>query len=320
MLLVVSDKTLVEIAKRNVEKFDVVPLHYNMRKADNHMITNNMILKGLITAYTGGNIGVISNDITKIWNSDNINLYAIKRLCALNNFTIDYAKTLYKPEIPDNYKKVISDYINQKVPHFFIYAKNKDKNHVAVSNNSTMNRIAKAIIDKRLLIKNINVDDFDFKMLMNNSHRNTYNAEVVGLYKSLKKEIAYNGLNSIDKRTTNDSVKEYLDLRSEMEAHFKDKNIKIDEIVDDLILYLFAETNSKHKNAFWSSFGDIVVKNLEVNLNRRGLNNTILCDRCGVRIQKKSNRTRFCEVCFKAREKELAKIRVKKHREKDVTV
>ena len=31
--LVVSDKTIIDVAKRNIEKFDIVPLYYDMKKA-----------------------------------------------------------------------------------------------------------------------------------------------------------------------------------------------------------------------------------------------------------------------------------------------
>lgn len=95
--LVVSDKDFIKIAERNMK--DIVPLYYNMQKALPVQLTNENIYKGLITAFTGGNIGVISNDISKIWNSDAIcngneedkkeAIDCIKCLCCQNNFVID---------------------------------------------------------------------------------------------------------------------------------------------------------------------------------------------------------------------------------------
>ena len=67
--LVVADKTLIKVAERNLKKFDIVPLYYNMRKAEPVHLDNAEIYKGLNAAFTGGNIGIYSNNISKIWNS-----------------------------------------------------------------------------------------------------------------------------------------------------------------------------------------------------------------------------------------------------------
>lgn len=69
------------------------PLYYEMKKANAELITPDSIYKGLELAFTGGRIGGISNDITKIWNSkepitdDAKN--AVKWLCMETNFTIN---------------------------------------------------------------------------------------------------------------------------------------------------------------------------------------------------------------------------------------
>ena len=100
--LVVADNTIVKVAQRNMAY--VVPLYYDMKKAEPVTLTSQSIYNGLNAAFTGGNIGAISNDITKIWNSGNVGsdeLDVIKLLCMENNFVIDYAKTpLYKPVRP----------------------------------------------------------------------------------------------------------------------------------------------------------------------------------------------------------------------------
>jgi hypothetical protein len=59
------------------------------RKAGCKIINRWEMYNGLKLAYIGGNIGVISNDITKIWNSNYIDLDIIKLLCMENNFVID---------------------------------------------------------------------------------------------------------------------------------------------------------------------------------------------------------------------------------------
>ena len=97
--LVVADKTLINVAKRNIEKYDIVPLYYDMKKAKPVHLDNESIYDGLNAAFVGGNIGIYSNNISKIWNSDTfVNgseedkrraIELIKILCMENNFIID---------------------------------------------------------------------------------------------------------------------------------------------------------------------------------------------------------------------------------------
>lgn len=97
--LVVSDKTIIDVAKRNIEKFDIVPLYYDMKKASPVHLDSKSIYAGLNAAFVGGNIGIYSNNISKIWNSDVfVNgtieeqeeaIELIKILCMENNFVID---------------------------------------------------------------------------------------------------------------------------------------------------------------------------------------------------------------------------------------
>lgn len=87
-LLCVADKTLIEAAERHMS--DTVPLDYDLRKAGASPITLDSVYGGMTAAYTGGNIGPISNTISKIWNSDEPDIDVIKRLCLINNETIDF--------------------------------------------------------------------------------------------------------------------------------------------------------------------------------------------------------------------------------------
>ena len=97
--LVVADKTIIDVAKRNIKKFDIVPLYYDMKKAEPVILNNESIYHGLNAAFVGGNIGIYSNNISKIWNSDIFvdgDIYEqkdavdlIKILCMENNYTID---------------------------------------------------------------------------------------------------------------------------------------------------------------------------------------------------------------------------------------
>lgn len=56
-----ADELLVSIAERNMQ--GIVPLYYEMAKAGAVIITPEEIFMGLRAAWTGGNIGNISNQI-----------------------------------------------------------------------------------------------------------------------------------------------------------------------------------------------------------------------------------------------------------------
>lgn len=95
--LVVADSDFIKIAERNMK--NIVPLYYNMKKAKPTELNNETIYNGLNAAFTGGNIGLYSNDISKIWNSNVFidgtdeekqeAINAVKLLCMENNFVID---------------------------------------------------------------------------------------------------------------------------------------------------------------------------------------------------------------------------------------
>lgn len=87
--MVVKDRTLTIAAKRNMT--DIVPLAYDLKKAKGGIITPSSLYEGMARAYTGGNIGPVSNNITKIWNSGEITqeeLDVVKWLCFENNAVI----------------------------------------------------------------------------------------------------------------------------------------------------------------------------------------------------------------------------------------
>lgn len=86
-LLVCADKTLIQVAERNMQ--DIVPLYYDMRTAPAHQLSNEAIYEGMKNAYTSGSIGPTSNMITKIWNSEKCDLDVIKWLCYQTNERID---------------------------------------------------------------------------------------------------------------------------------------------------------------------------------------------------------------------------------------
>ena len=166
-LLVIKDRLLTKVAKRNMD--GIVPLAYNLQKTKGGLLSWESMYEGMIHAYTGGNIGPISNNITKAWNSDNIGreqLNVVSWLTFYNNAVIDYAKTLWLPEPPKQVAKVIQAYTKAKVPDFFRYAKDKLDSQVEPPNESTMNRIAAKIPDPKIRFSK-SISKFDYRMLMN---------------------------------------------------------------------------------------------------------------------------------------------------------
>jgi len=290
--LVVACPTLISIAERNMK--DIVPLYYNMRKAPAELITKKSIYNGLKTAYTGGNIGMGSNNITKIWNSGKVNLDVIKLLCMENNFTIDYAKTLYKPVRPKSKKNMITDYTKLKTPHFFIYAKDKEKDKVELVNNSVVNRLEKIIPNTKISFTATGLGNFDYKMLMRNK-KVELSEDIIKKYKELdlKKHFMINSTYEEDEQNN------VTYLYQEIVKSILEINNDIYYVTDVLVKYLYEFKKSNFKTTLWECFGHIIVENLKTNVET----SKIYCDVCGDLIDQGSNRKKYCERCWKEKER-----------------
>jgi hypothetical protein len=316
--LVIQDETLVKVAERNMQ--GIVPLYYEMAKAGAEEINPENIYKSLILAYKA-NIGVISNDITKIWNSEKVDLKAIKWLTMYNNFVIDYAKTLYMPEPPENVRQTLKSYAKSKMPHFYKYAKEETKKikimkddkkrtltikkekKVEPINNSTVNRLYEIIPNKRINFTKI-AGKINYKMLMKNK-RVKLDEEIISKYEELNK----NKKQLMNDQEEHESYKMpyiYQRIREELLK----VNSDVQYVTDVLVKYL---KDSPFKTTLWSCFGDIILKNLE-----RNLKGTKQCEMCGERIEKKQAK-KYCEKCAKKRERErLKRLRQKKANENKI--
>jgi hypothetical protein len=305
--LVCAEKTLISVAERHMN--NVVPLYYNMRKAKAEKVDKHSIYNGLVSAYTGGNIGMISNDITKIWNSHNINLNVIKLLCMENNFTIDFAKTLYKPTRPADKKKLITSYTKAKVPHFFIYAKDKEKNKVEPINNSLVNRLEKIIKNPRIKFETKDIGEFNYRMLMKNKQI-LIDQDIVNKYKQLDLSKRFITIES-EEDDTSDNIYIYKDIRKQL----LEVNSDVYYVVDVLIEYLYEQKKSSYKTTLWSSFGDIIVENLKGNI----LTGNIYCKRCGDLVEITNNKNHsqeYCQVCSMINRKEKVRKNVENFRKR----
>lgn len=297
--LVIQDETLVKAAERNME--GIVPLYYEMAKAEAEIINTENLHRSLIMAYKA-NIGEISNNITKIWNSDDINLDVIKWLCMENNFTIDYAKTLFMPVRPKSVKKEINKYIRGKVPHFFIYAKDKDDARVEMLNDSVVNRLENIIPQNRIYFRKI-AGKFDYKVLMRNK-RTKLDDVIIEEYIKLDRNKKWM-MKKYEKINSHDRLYIYKVIRDELLKITPNENF----IVDVLVKYLYGTKNTKNKTTIWESFGHVLLSNLNDNIK-----GTIQCNDCGVRIEHTHSR-KYCSECANEREKvrkRVAKLKARK--------
>lgn len=287
-LLVTNNPTLISVAERNMSK--VVPLFYNMRKAAAEMITPASLYKGLLLAYNGGNIGSPSNDITKIWNSSKITeekLNVIKWLVAEVNYTIDYAKTLYKPERPQEVDKIIKYYTKSKIPYFFMYAKGKKLKQVKSQSECTVDRI-KGLYPRKRANFNFcqnNIGRFDYTVLMSDPSSSCIE-EISEKYKEISRNLNF-------KHTSDKKMNNYMAVFEEAKKELYnlpyDKNV----ILDSIIIDLFHNRRTPLKKAFWVLFGDEVYGNIKKNIHK----DFIQCQKCKKRFFRKSKNEKYCNKC-----------------------
>lgn len=328
--LVIADKTFVEIAERNMTT--IVPLYYEMKKAQKQQITKESIYDGLVHAFTGSNIGIYSNNISVIWN-DNVfssdgkeqkiakdegkttqdAMNVVKLLCMENNFVIDYAKTLYKPIRPKHIAKLISKYTQHKLPHFFVYAKDKTEDQVESSNNTFVNKLHSTITDVSINLKNLKLPRLDYTQLMFNPDTDITSQsalEIIELYDQLNKEYKYQ-FNIVDNKVANIGA-----VKKKLLKQFEDKNSLLFYVTDVLVKFLYSNKR-KRKQLLWFLFGEYIENNIRRHQDQP-LMKYVECEDCGelFEVPKNNKRTVRCNKCQKIRNDERNRQRVKKYREK----
>ena len=328
--LVIADKTFVEIAERNMTT--IVPLYYEMKKAQKQQITKESIYDGLVHAFTGSNIGIYSNNISVIWN-DNVfssdekeqkiakdegkttqdAMNVIKLLCMENNFVIDYAKTLYKPIRPKHIAKLISKYTQHKLPHFFVYAKDKTEDQVESSNNTFVNKLYSNINDVSINLKNLKLPRLDYKQLMFDPDTDITSqsaVEIIELYDQLNKEYKYQ-FNIVDNKVANISA-----VKKKLLKQFEDKNPLLFYVTDVLVKFLYSKKR-KRKQLLWFLFGEYIENNIRRHQDQPSIK-YVECEDCGelFEVPVKNNRSKRCKRCQAVLDKEKTKKRVQKYREK----
>ena len=296
--LVVADRDFVRIAERNMN--GIVPLYYNMRKAEPTKLNNKNIYAGLKAAFTGGNIGIYSNNISKIWNDEVFisgtdkekqeAIDCVKRLCCQNNFVIDFAKTLYKPEFPHEINEQISKYTNTKLPAFFEYAKDKEKSQVKKRNDSFVNKIFDRIPNKPINTRGLKLGQIDYQIMMSNK-KTICSKEVSELYDELNKQYRYM-INMKDEYQDNLRY-----VACKIRNEFSKFGYSEETITDMLVEYLYGK-GKRYKQLLWFCYGQYVVNNLEKNI---GVKKTkfVQCIDCEewIEVDIKDNKTCRCQKC-----------------------
>ena len=312
--LVVADENIVPIAERNMQ--NIVPLYYNMKKASPIQLNNQTIYDGLNAAFSGGNIGTYSNNISKIWNSEifvsgsekekQAAIDLIKLLCMENNFVIDYAKTLYKPERPKNIHDEIAAFTKGNVPHFFVYAKDKKDTQVENVNNSIVNKLESKIKNPRINCRDLKdskgkklgvidytklVRDQDIECRVVFNKNGTINVDktdpLIVKYCELNQEYHFkvNGecVDMPRDAITNTQMKHDLYFKkigSDIKSELSKFGYTDSEVADILVKFLYHVKPSKHKAVLWFCYGRYIVENLKKN-NCKPETKAIQCVDCG---------------------------------------
>lgn len=325
--LVIADKAIVPIAERNMN--GIVPLYYNMKKASPVQLNNQTIYGGLNAAFVGGNIGIYSNNISKIWNSDVfVNgteeekqeaIDLIKLLCMENNFVIDYAKTLYKPERPKHIHEKITAFTKGNVPHFFVYAKDKLDSQVEEANKSFVNKLDYKIVNPRINSRSIGLKSIDYKMMVNNP--NIECRAVFNKYGKINEELSdplivkYFELNNKyhfkvnmecadvlrGELLNNTQLKQDLFFKriaNEIRTELSKFGHNDSEIADILVKLLYYVKPSSHKSVLWFCYGKYIVENLKKHIKQT--TKLVKCIDCGewFEVNTKDNETCRCNECY----------------------
>ena len=282
--LVVAEPTIISVAER--ECSDVVPLYYPMAKAGASEVTPEAMYNGMVAAWSGGNIGEISNSISKIWGSNNPDVDAVKVFCMENNFVIDYAKTLYKPTRPKEWEERLKEQTRGKVPSFFQYAKGKTESQVSARGNGVVDRLYNQVQMYKFDFNIKSHGALDYRMLMYNENI-PYGEKERKLVQEFRKASASMGTSAGVHDENSRYWLQLKELKQKIMAYGSRQYV-----VDVLVRGLFHEHHVRKKSAFWDCFGDVVLENLKNNLPDK----TKCCPKCGKRFRLERNE-KYCKEC-----------------------
>ena len=261
--LVTAEAVVIRAAER--ECADVVPLYYEMKKAEPVIVTPEAMYDGMEIAWTCGGIGIFSNNITKIFAKDNPDIDAVKILTCENNFQIDAAKTLYFIERPPAWDARIRELTNCAVPAFFEFAKDREPDKCMPRGNGVIDRLYQHIRKYKFRWNSDGIEPFDYRMLMFNQNRayRKREEEIVQEFRKATREMRF-VRESAFTDDENHNLWEIKRLREHMLQFGRPR-----DVCDILVRGLFHEHRTTHKAAFWMCYNDIVYENLCANLKIR---------------------------------------------------
>lgn len=305
-LLVHNNKTIIGNAKAYQKKYEMVPNYYDMPKANPEILDNDSLFNGITMAYHHGNIGTPSNEITKIFATLGLDsteeeikeaIEAVALRCCDVNYVIDYAKTLYKPTIPKHIKELYKKYSGYKVPHFFMYAKDKRIDQVEEKRSGNIDRIEDVVQAKRIKYSSF-PGKYNVKMLMNDPKVDIKSEKAQSILKFYR-DIEERNMRKLSKFNVEameqDEKRQYYALISLNSKRQRNEFCKIfdcdKEYITDVLLKCLK--NDINKDLLWRLFGDVIYHNIEKNLGSE----TRVCDCCKDRFTPNSPTQRYCDKC-----------------------
>lgn len=228
----------------------------------------------------------------------------------------------------------LNSYTNQRLPHFFKYAKGKSARQVVDANKSFVNKLDGIIPNPRINFRSLDIGKIDYTNLMHDPdiefdlsfgkngriiHEETDPLIVAYCEFDRKYYLSVDMALSSNKTNKNDSyIRSQLKhrrIRDEIRNALSKFGKTEDEIVDILVKYLY-ENNRSNKSALWLCYGDIIYQNLSENVKKK--TKEIQCVDCGewFEVNVFDSATCRCDECKKEHEKILKRERNRRAYEK----
>jgi hypothetical protein len=172
------------------------------------------------------------------------------------------------------------------------------------------------IPNNRVNFESVGLENFDYHMLMycHDEDIQTDDAKsIIDKYNELdlKKYFMINKKNIED-----DKIKNLLYTNQKIRKEIYAINDDPKFVVDVLIKYLYESKKSNYKTTLWSCFGDEIIDNIRINIQRKLSEGYIQCESCHKLIKPKSNRQKYCKNCWEEKERERQLIKWHKYKDK----
>lgn len=248
------------------------------------------------------------------------------------------------PTRPDDIHERITSFTNNKLPAFFKYAKDKMDNQVEEANGSFVNRLTDIIPNVRLNFRSIGLGKVDYTLLMSNPDiecrvKFTSGGKVIKeetdpmilKYIELNKKYYFkidsceDILHGYDKFINNSQLREYImhkRIKDEIITELSKFGYTDSEIADILVKFLYGIKDSKHKDALWLCYGDIIYSNLQSHV--RNNKKIIQCEDCGewIEVSIKDTKSCKCPDCYSEyrKQRKLETQRMRRKKKSDQTI